>query len=84
VAAPPTTNRPIGAEELVFGLVYGAGAETETFEALLRESMGNWGYDLRLVHLSRYFPALLGEPDFQREAPNATLNRSGKAGGSFY
>ncbi|MGO9789954.1 MAG: deaminase [Solirubrobacteraceae bacterium] len=72
MTAPPTTNQPIGAEELVFGLVYGAGAETETFEALLRESMGNWGYDLRLVHLSRYFPALLGEADFQREAPNAT------------
>jgi len=72
MATRPTTYQPIGAEELVFGLVYGAGAETETFEALLRESMGNWGYDLRLVHLSRYFPALLEQSDFQREAPNAT------------
>jgi deoxycytidylate deaminase len=71
-STPPTTYQPIGAEELVFGLVYGAGAETETFEALMRESMGNWGYDLRLVHLSRYFPALLEKTSFQRETPNAT------------
>ena len=58
--------------ELIFGLVYGAGAETETFERLLRESLRGYGYELRIVHLSDYFAPMLGKAEFHREVPDAT------------
>ncbi len=72
MSTAPTTYRPLAAGELVFGLVYGAGAETETFQRLLREHLRGYGYRLRTVHLSNYFSHLLGEGEFQREVPDAT------------
>jgi len=71
---PPTSFRQISANELVIGLVYGAGAETETFQQLLKESLHGYGYELRTIHLSNYFPLLLGNDTFQRENPEATRN----------
>jgi deoxycytidylate deaminase len=68
----PTTGRPLAADELIFGLVYGAGAETETFERLLRENLRGYGYELRTVHLSHYFAPMLGRGEFHREVPDAT------------
>jgi hypothetical protein len=35
----PAAPRPLANDELVFGLVYGAGTETDTFQRLLRESL---------------------------------------------
>jgi deoxycytidylate deaminase len=72
VPATPTRYRPLAADELVFGLVYGAGTETETFQRLLRENLRAYGYELRTVHLSNYFSHMLGKGEFQREIPNAT------------
>lgn len=72
--APPAHFRQISANELVIGLVYGAGAETETFQKLLKESLHGYGYELRTIHLSNYFPLLLGEDAFPRENPEATRN----------
>lgn len=72
MVATPKTYRPLGADELVFGLVYGAGTETEIFQRLLRENLRGYGYELRTVHLSNYFSHLLGAGEFQREVPNAT------------
>jgi deoxycytidylate deaminase len=72
VPAAPTTYRPLAADELVFGLVYGAGTETETFQRLLRENLRTYDYELRTVHLSNYFSHVLGKGEFQREVPNAT------------
>ncbi len=72
MAAAPTSFRQIAADELILGLVYGAGAETETFHQLLKESLHGYGYELRTVHLSNYFQSLLGEDDVQREHPEAT------------
>lgn len=68
---PAPTYRPLAAQELVIGLVYGAGAETQTFQRLLAEGLRIYGYDLRLVHLSDHFPRLLKNDQFQREAPDA-------------
>ncbi len=68
----PTAPRPLANDELVFGLVYGAGTETDTFQRLLRESLRVYDYELRTVHLSTYFSHILGEGEFQREAPDAT------------
>lgn len=70
--AAPTTYRPLDTDELVFGLVYGAGTETETFQRLLRENLRTYDYELRIVHLSTYFSHVLGKGEFQREVPNAT------------
>jgi cytidine deaminase len=72
MSTTPTKYRPLAAEELIIGLVYGAGAETETFQRLLGESLRGYGYDLRTVHLSNYFSHLLGQGESQREAPDAT------------
>jgi len=68
----PAAPRPLANNELVFGLVYGAGTETDTFQRLLRESLRVYDYELRTVHLSTYFSHILGEGEFQREAPDAT------------
>ncbi|HEX5852510.1 MAG TPA: deaminase [Solirubrobacteraceae bacterium] len=71
-ASPTSSFRQVAADELVFGLVYGAGAETETFHQLLKASLHGYGYQLRTVHLSNYFPSLVEEDHFQREHPEAT------------
>ena len=63
---------PIGPNELVLGLTYGAGAETEPFEQLLEENLQRYGYDLRTIHLSSYFPEIVGNREFKRERPEAT------------
>lgn len=71
--SPATTPYPLlGPDELVLGLVYGAGAETETFQAVLEESLRRYGYALRTIHLSNYFAPILGKDDFHRERPEAT------------
>jgi deoxycytidylate deaminase len=66
------TYQPIGEHELVLGLVYGAGADVEPVHRLLAERLQPYGYTLRAVHLSDYFPAVLGREPFNRETPNAT------------
>lgn len=66
------TYRPIGEHELVLGLVYGAGADVEPVHRLLAERLQPYGYRLRALHLSDYFPAVLGREPFNRETPNAT------------
>lgn len=63
---------PVGPDELVLGLVYGSGAETEQFQTLLGDSLQRYGYDLRTIHLSNYLPALLGKGGFTRDQPYAT------------
>jgi deoxycytidylate deaminase len=71
------TYSPIEEEELVFGLVYGAGTEVEPVERLLAERLQPYGYELRSVHLSEYFSTILtGEP-FLRETPDATRKLQG-------
>jgi deoxycytidylate deaminase len=72
--SPATTSRPypsVDPLELVLGLVYGAGTESEPFERLLRDCLRRYGYELRTVHLSANFPVMFGKADFKREAPNA-------------
>ncbi len=56
---------------MILGLVYGAGAETDTFQTSLAESLQHYGYKLRTVHISNYFPAALGITDFAQERPEA-------------
>ena len=58
--------------ELVFGLVYGAGADADPIARILREQLGHYAYDLHMIHLSEVFPRLLGRDDFDDESPHAT------------
>lgn len=51
--------------------MYGAGAETDTFQTALAENLQHYGYKLRTVHVSNYFPAVLGKTPFARERPEA-------------
>jgi deoxycytidylate deaminase len=62
---------PIGPQEFVLGLVYGAGAETDLLEDQLAEGLRRYDYELRTVHLSDHFAAMLGVTDFERERPEA-------------
>jgi len=68
----PTTYPPIGPDELILVLVYGAGTETDTFHLVLRESLRRYGYELRTVHLSNYLSSIFGRGEFKRERPQAT------------
>jgi deoxycytidylate deaminase len=71
--SPPSAEYPpIGPNEFVLGLTYGAGAETEPFEVLLAENLQRYDYQLRTIHLSNYFPQIVGDTDFKRERPEAT------------
>ena len=49
---------PIHPGDLILGLVYGAGAETDTFQTALAENLQHYGYRLRTVHLSNYFASV--------------------------
>lgn len=69
--SPPPEYPPIQPSDLLLGLVYGAGAETETFQTALAENLQHYGYTLRVVHVSRYFPTVIGRTDFVRERPEA-------------
>jgi cytidine deaminase len=71
MSPPAQTYLPLSDGELVFGLVYGTGTELETFQRLMRERLQHHGYVLRPIHLSDYFPAILGKEDFKRESPDA-------------
>jgi deoxycytidylate deaminase len=62
---------PIRPADLVLGLVYGAGAETDTFQTTLAENLQHYGYKLRTVHVSNYFPAVVSSTEFARERPQA-------------
>lgn len=68
----PVTYIPLEEEELVFGLVYGAGTEVKPVEQLLRESLQPYAYELRTIHLSEYFATILKKNDFRQETPDAT------------
>ncbi len=68
----PVTYSPLGEEELVFGLVYGAGTEVGPLEQMLAECLQPYGYRLRTIHLSSYFAAVLKRRSFRRETPDAT------------
>lgn len=68
----PVTYSPLGEDELVFGLVYGAGTEVGRVEQLLRESLQPYAYRVRTIHLSRYFATILKREDFRQETPDAT------------
>jgi cytidine deaminase len=72
VTSPPPEYPPIGANELVLGLVYGSGAEAEPFQTLLGDTLQRYGYELRTIHLSDYLAPMLGNVEFKRERPDAT------------
>ncbi len=75
--AAATTYSPIEGEELVIGLVYGAGTEVQPVERLLAERLQPYGYELRAVHLSDYFSTILTGKPFNRETPDATRQLQG-------
>jgi cytidine deaminase len=58
--------------ELVFGLVYGAGADADPIGRILGEHLGHYAYDLHVIHLSEVFAGLLGRDDFDHDTPHAT------------
>lgn len=62
---------PISEEELVIGLVYGAGTAVDPVLRLLRNRLQPYGYGVRSIHLSSYFPIILGR-DFDRQRPDNT------------
>lgn len=72
VSESPPIYTPIGPSELVLGLTYGAGAETNAFETLLEQSLQRYGYQMETIHLSDHFAEILGEKDFKHERPDAT------------
>ncbi|MDQ3740932.1 MAG: deaminase [Actinomycetota bacterium] len=63
---------PIKPDDLVLGLVYGAGTETGPTQELLRERLRFYGYELRVVHLSDYFASMIGDTSFRKESPHGT------------
>jgi len=63
---------PLRGEELLIGLVYGAGTETALSLRLLKDALHPYGYERRVIHLSNYFPAMLGDPDFRAATSTAT------------
>lgn len=63
---------PIGPNEFVLGLTYGAGAETDAFESLLAESLQRYDYRLEVLHLSDHFAEILDNEDFKKERPDTT------------
>jgi cytidine deaminase len=65
----PKSPAPLAENELVFGLVYGAGTETETMQRLLTERLRHHDYELRPIRLSSYFGDILGE-DIPAESPD--------------
>jgi len=62
---------PIHPGDLILGLVYGAGAETDTFQTALAENLQHYGYRLCTVHLSNYFASVLRKPSFTDQRPGA-------------
>lgn len=68
---PTAAYQPIGPDEIVIGLVYGAGTETRVVTRTLDEALQAYGYARRTLHLSDYFPAMLGKLDFKRQSPEA-------------
>ena len=69
---PTAAYRSTGPDEIVIGLVYGAGTETRPVMRMLDEALQAYGYARRALHLSDYFPAMLGKQSFKRESPTAT------------
>lgn len=76
MAARAKTYAPLAEEELVFGLVYGAGTEVDTVERLLEERLQHHGYEMRPIHLSNYFATVLGD-GFKSESPQAVRELQG-------
>ena len=62
---------PIHPGDLILGLVYGVGAETDTFQSALAENLQHYGYKLRTVHMSKYFPSVLRRTSFTLQRPGA-------------
>jgi hypothetical protein len=69
----PTRPAYVGVRrsELMIGLVYGAGVAVDPVEELLRSELDDFGYQVETVHLSDFFPTVLGE-DFSSDSANAT------------
>src|ERR1700727_410318 len=67
----PVQHPPIADAELVLGLVYGAGTDTDPVNEVLEGALESWGYRLHPVHLSEAFPAILGT-EFNPKSPDAT------------
>jgi cytidine deaminase len=67
----PVRHPPITDAELVLGLVYGAGTDTDPVNEVLEGALESWGYRLHPVHLSEAFPAILGT-EFNPKSPDAT------------
>ena len=67
----PVRHPPLADAEIVLGLVYGAGTDTNPVNELLEGALESWGYRLHPVHLSDAFPTILGRP-FNPKSPDAT------------
>ena len=69
---PPSSRPLLPRPELIFGLVYGSGADAGPVGAVLREQLGHYAYDLQTVRLSDAFAPLLHRDDFESETSHAT------------
>jgi deoxycytidylate deaminase len=67
----PVQHPPLADAEIVLGLVYGAGTDTDPVNEVLSAALEAWGYRLHPVHLSDAFPAILGRA-FNPKSPDAT------------
>lgn len=70
--SPPSSSSLLPRPELVFGLVYGAGADADPVARLLGEQLEHYAYDLRTIRLSDAFPGLTGRDGFRPATPTAT------------
>jgi deoxycytidylate deaminase len=68
----PSSSPLLPRPELVFGLVYGAGADADPVARILGEQLEHYAYELRTIRLSNAFPGLTGHGDFRAETPTAT------------
>ena len=67
----PVRHPPLADAEIVLGLVYGAGTDTDPVNEVLAGALESWGYQLHQIHLSDAFPTILGQA-FNPKSPDAT------------